>query len=357
MSHTDRRSFITSSLAGIGLAATAAGDHAAVAADPAAAAPQATAAKYRIDVHHHFGPPTWVAAMKGQKLLQPANTTWTPEKSLADLDRGGGAAAMLSITNPGLYIGDKQQTSRLARECNDFGSKVVQDHPTRFGLFAAMPLPDVDATLHEIAYACDQLHADGVGFMTSFGDTWLGNAAYRPVFEELNRRHAVVFVHPTAPDCCKNLDYGVAPGSLEYGTDTTRAITSVCFSGYAAQFANIRWIWSQGGGSLPFLAGRIAGAANNHKTEMPNGMMAELRKMYYDLAGAANPGVVASLRQLVSGDKILLGTDFPPGGNLLEQVQALREMRMFTEAELRMVERDNALRLLPRLASAPANPS
>ncbi len=348
MAVTDRRSFLTNAIAAMGLA-VAAGREKLMAAIPQGVD---TSKKFRIDMHHHFGPPTWVAAMKGNKLLQVANTTWTAEKSLEDMDKGGASAAVLSITNPGLYLGDKQQTNRLARECNDFGAKVVQDHPTRFGLFAAMPLPDVDATLKEIAYAYDQLHADGVGFMTSFGDTWLGNAAYRPVFEELNRRNAVVFTHPTAADCCRNLNYGVAPGSMEYGTDTTRAITDVCYSGYAAQFPNIKWIWSHGGGSMPFLAGRISGGSNNKKPEMPNGMMAELRKMYYDLAGAANPGVVASLRQLVTADKILFGTDFPPGGHVLEQAEAIRELKMFNEAELKMVERDNAVKLIPRLKNS-----
>jgi 6-methylsalicylate decarboxylase len=344
----DRRSFLTSALGALGAAAVAGST------DLAAATPDSvdTTKKYRIDAHHHFGPPTWVAAMKGNKMMQPQNTTWTPQKSLDDLDRGGGAAAVLSITNPGLYVGDKPQAVRLARECNDFGAKVVQDHPTRFGLFAAMPLPDVDATLKEIAYAYDELHADGIGFMTSFGDTWLGNAAYKPVFEELNRRNAVVFVHPTAPDCCRNLDYGVSPASMEYGTDTTRAITDVCFSGYAAAFPNIRWIWSHGGGSMPFLAGRIAGAATNRKEQMPNGMLAELKKMYYDLAGAANGGVVSSLRQLVTPDKILFGTDFPPGGNILEQAQTIRELKMFSDAELKLIERENAVKLLPRLKNS-----
>ncbi len=345
MAVSDRRSFLTGAIATLGVVATA--DR----ADLLAARPQTedTSKKFRIDAHHHFAPPTWVEAMKDNKLLQVANTTWTVEKSLEDMDRGGASAALISITNPGLYLGDQQQTIRLARECNDFGAKVVQDHPTRFGLFAAMPLPDVGATLKEIAYAYDQIHADGIGFMTSFGDTWLGNAAYKPVFEELNRRNAVVFVHPTAADCCRNLNYGVAPGSMEYGTDTTRAITDVCFSGYAAHFANIRWIWSHGGGSMPFLAGRISGGSASHKEQMPNGMMAELKKMYYDLAGAAYPGVVASLRQLVTPDKILFGTDFPPGGHILEQAQAIRELKMFTDAELKLVERDNATKLIPRL--------
>jgi predicted TIM-barrel fold metal-dependent hydrolase len=345
MAISDRRSFLSSAIATLGAAATVGR------ADFLAARPQSedTSKKFLIDAHHHFAPPTWVEAMKGNKLLQVANTTWTAEKSLEDMDRGGASAALISITNPGLYLGDQQQTNRLARECNDFGAKVVQDHPTRFGLFAAMPLPDVGATLKEIAYAYDQLHADGIGFMTSFGDTWLGNAAYKPVFEELNRRTAVVFVHPTAADCCRNLNYGVAPGSMEYGTDTTRAITDVCFSGYAARFTNIRWIWSHGGGSMPFLAGRISSGAASHKEQMPNGMMAELKKMYYDLAGAAYPGVVASLRQLVTPDKILFGTDFPPGGHILEQAQAIRELKMFNDAELKLVERDNAVKLIPRL--------
>jgi 6-methylsalicylate decarboxylase len=231
---------------------------------------------------------------------------------------------------------------------------VVQAHPARFGLFAAMPLPDVDATLKEVAYAFDQIHADGVGFMTSFGDTWLGNPAYRPVMEELNRRNALVFVHPTAADCCRNLNYapGVQPASIEYATDTTRAITGVCFSGDAVRFPNIRWIWSHGGGTMPFLAGRISGAERNFKEQLPNGLMPELKKFYYDLAGAANAGVVASLRQLVMADKILFGTDFPPGGHVLEQAETIRSLHMFTEGELKLVERDNAVKLLPRLKAS-----
>jgi predicted TIM-barrel fold metal-dependent hydrolase len=346
MTDFDRRSFLTAAIASLGVAATAWRPRLA-----AAAQASATDTKYRIDVHHHFAPPTWVAAMKGNPLLQAPNTSWTPEKSIEDLDRGGGSAAVLSITNPGLYLGDTAQTNRLSRECNDFGAKVVQAHPTRFGLFAAMPLPDVDATLKEIAYAYDQIHADGIGFMTSFGDTWLGNPAYRPVMEELNRRNAVVFVHPTAANCCRNLNYapGVHPASMEYGTDTTRAITGICFSGDAVRFPNIRWIWSHAGGSMPFLAGRIGGAARNFKEQLPNGLIAELKKFNYDLAGADNVGAVASLQKLVSSDKILFGTDFPPGGRMLETAQTIRALKMFNEAELKLIDRDNAVRLLPRL--------
>src|SRR5688572_26180115 len=267
------------------LGVLAAGGHLAV--SRLAAAQSAAARPYRIDIHHHFAPPAWVTEVKGRPLLQPANTTWTPARSIEDMDRGGVAAAMVSITNPGLWFGDAPMTRRLARACNDYGATLVRDHPTRFGLFAAMPLPDVDGTLREIEYALDTLKADGIGLFTSYGDRWLGHADFRPVMDELHRRKAVVHVHPTAANCCRNLEYapGVGPGSLEYGTDTTRAMTGVAFSGDAARCPDIRFIWSHAGGTAPFLAARIDGASRAAKERMPAGFMSTLKTFYYDLAG------------------------------------------------------------------------
>jgi 6-methylsalicylate decarboxylase len=217
-------------------------------------------------------------------------------------------------------------------------------------LFASVPLPDVDATLAEIAYACDTLKADGIALFTSYGDKWLGNAAFRPVMEELNRRRAVVTVHPTAADCCRNLAYapGVGPGSIEYGTDTTRAILGVSFNGDAVRFPDIRFIWSRAGGTVPFLAGRIEGAASGAKEALPNGFAAELKKFFYDLAGAANRGAIASLLQVVAPTQILFGTDFPPGGTSAGVVKALADTGLFSESDLRDIDRGNAIRLLPR---------
>lgn len=345
MTDLDRRSFLSTAITSLGLAATARGDRL---ADGAQAA--APARPLRIDIHHHFAPPAWIAEVKGRPLLQAANTNWTPARSIEDMDRGGVAAAVVSITNPGLWFGDAAVTRRLARACNEYGAKLVQDHPTRFGLFAAMPLPDVDATLKEIEYACDALKSDGVALLTSYGDTWLGNPAFRPVMEELNRRKAVVHVHPTAANCCRNLDYGAAPGSIEYGTDTTRAIIGVTFSGDAARFADIRFIWSHAGGSAPFLAGRIEGGSRTAADRMPNGFMHEAKKFYYDTAGATNRGALASLLQLVTASHVLFGTDFPPGGSSLEIAKALAELGFFNERDLRAIERENAVGLLPRLA-------
>ena len=229
---------------------------------------QASAARpNRIDVHHHFAPPAWVTAVKSRPLLQPANATWTPEKSIADMDRGGVALSLVSITNPGLWFGDAPMTRQLARACNEYGAKLVQDHPTRFGVFAAMPLPDV----------------------------------------------------------------------------------GVAFSGDAVKFPDVRFIWSHAGGSAPFLAARIEGASANAKDRLPNGFMAEIRKFYYDLAGASNRGAVASLLELVKSSQILFGTDFPPGGSATDYVKALSQMTLLNKNDLKAIDRDNAVRLIPRL--------
>jgi len=343
MSEIDRREFLVRAVAAAGVAAGAQlrGDR--------LAAQALFKVVRRIDIHHHFAPPAWVAQVRGRPLLQTANTSWTPEKSIDDLDLAETAAAVISITNPGLWFGDASATTRLARACNEYGAKLVQQYPRRFGIFASMPLPDVDATLKEIAYAYDALKVDGIGLFTSYGDTWLGNPRFRPVMEELNRRKAIVHVHPTAANCCRNLDYGVAPGSVEYGTDTTRAIVGVAFSGDSTRYPDITFIWSHAGGSMPFLAGRIDGASGTAKDRMPAGFLDEAKKFYYDTAGAANRGALASLLELVSSSNVLFGTDFPPGGTNLAVAKALSELKLFSNRDLEAIQGDNAARLLPRL--------
>ncbi len=304
----------------------------------------------RIDVHHHFAPPAWVTSVKGRPLLQPANTTWTPAKSIEDMDKGGVATAMVSITNPGLWFGDRAMTRTLARACNDYGARLVQDHPGRFGLFAAMPLPSVDDTLSEIAYAYDTLKADGIHLFTSYGDQWLGHPAFRPVMEELHRRRAVVHVHPTAANCCRNLDYapGVAPGVLEYGTDTTRAIMGVTFSGDAARYP---------GHPLHLVARRrhdaVPGRAHRGRRRATppigcrTGSWPRPKRFFYDLAGAANPGVVASLLQLVSSEP----------GALRHRLPARRiehQLRDVARGDARPVERRRPACHRARQRGAPA---
>jgi predicted TIM-barrel fold metal-dependent hydrolase len=228
---------------------------------------------------------------------------------------------------------------------------MVHDRPARFGFFAAMPLPDVDGTLQEIAYALDTLKADGIGLFTSYRDIWLGNDSFTPVMEELNRRKAAVFVHPTAAACCINLIPGVAPGVIEYGTDTTRAMLSILCNGAAVKFPDIRFIWSHAGGSAPFFAGRIEASIprlKDHATRLPHGAIHEMKKFFYDVAGAANRGALMSLLEMVATTQVLFGTDYPSGfsSDIIAGLATLG----FPEADLAAINRSNALKLFPRFA-------
>jgi 6-methylsalicylate decarboxylase len=319
----------------------------------ALAAPRAraqTAAKIPIvDVHHHLAPPTYIADLKRRKVGLPPTLEWTPEKSLADMDAAGVATAILSITTPGVWFGDAAAAAALARACNEYGAKLAADTPRRFGLFAALPLPDVDASLREIEYALDTLKADGIGLFTSYGDKWLGDPAFAPVMDELNRRKAVVYTHPTDPSCCRNLIADVSEPVIEYGTDTSRTIASLLFTGTASRCSDIKFIFSHGGGTMPFLIERFVRLPLLSKAaaaKTPEGVTPLLQRFHYDTAQVANPAAMAALTKVAPTSQILFGTDFPYR-TALDHVSGLK--RIFDEADLRRIESDNARALLPRL--------
>jgi predicted TIM-barrel fold metal-dependent hydrolase len=305
----------------------------------------------RIDIHHHIVSPGFVDELRS--LLQPPTLNWSPERSIEDMDRAGVATAITSVTTPGVWIGDNEQGRRLARDSNDYAARLAADYRGRFGMFVAVPLPHIEASLREIEYGLDVLEADGISLFTSYRDKWLGDPAFEPVMEELNRRRAVVFVHPEAPLCCRGLLPGVHEHVLEYGFDTTRAITRILFSGTALRYRDIRWIFCHGGGTTPFLAERLVRAPGTNKSLawcVPDGVMAELQRFHYDVAQIAHPMALAALTRLVPISQILWGTDFPFRFGT-EYVKGLSEFG-FSADDLHQIERENALRLLPRWRNA-----
>jgi 6-methylsalicylate decarboxylase len=314
-----------------------------------AEAQMATAKPHRIDVHHHHTPPPYVAAITAKNVAGPVRD-WTPEKSLADMDKAGVATAMTSITTPAMRFLDDAGARKLARECNDYTAKLVADSKGRFGMFAVMPMPYVEGTLQEIGYSLDTLKADGIALLTSYGDKWLGDPAFTPVMEELNRRRAVVYTHPTTANCCGNLIPDVPESIIEWGTDTTRTIASLVFSGAAARFHDMKIIFSHGGGTLPFLTERFVRLPminKNLATRVPNGVEAELKRFYYDTAQAAHPYALASLTRLIPVSQIVFGTDFPYR-TAIDHVKGLTDYG-FSASDLQAIDRDNSLRLLPKL--------
>jgi 6-methylsalicylate decarboxylase len=306
-----------------------------------------------IDVHHHLAPPAYIADLKKRGLGLPPTLEWTPEKSLADMDSSGIATAILSVTTPGVWFGDSDNTGAadLARACNDYGAKLITDHRSRFGMFAALPLPAVDATLKEIEYALDTLKFDGVGMFTSYGNKWLGDSAFAPVMDELNRRKAVVYTHPTDPSCCRNLIAQVPEPVIEYGTDTTRTIASLVFTGTASRCPNIKFIFSHASGTMPFLIERFVRLPLMSKVAAGNtreGVMPLLQGFYYDTAQVSNPPAMAALTKVVATSQILFGTDFP-FRNARDQIEGLQ--KIFAADDLHKIGTDNARVLMPRLQS------
>jgi len=314
----------------------------------AAQTESSTAARpFRIDTHHHFSIPKLITEAAAKGVNQPGLQDWTPQKSLDAMDKGGVATSIISVSDPGVWFGDNAAARSLARECNDFAAKTIKDYPGRFGLFATLPMPDVEGSLIELEYALDKLKADGACLLSSYEGKYLGNPAFAPLMEELNRRKAVVFCHPFCAACGAQttLSDGQSRG-VEFVFDTTRTIVSLLSNGTTTRFPDIRFIWSHGGGTVPFITSRLNGVA----PKLPNGVIPELQKFYYDTAQAFNPYTLPSFKKLVPTSHILFGTDFPLGGGQVAAVsKGLIENGGFSEAELRGIDRENALGLIPRL--------
>jgi predicted TIM-barrel fold metal-dependent hydrolase len=309
-----------------------------------------------IDVHHHILPPVYLAEARDRLLAQqqgylPARILqWSPQNALSEMDQNEVATSIVSISPPGIWFGDVQSARALARKCNEYAAQLVRDYPGRFGFFASAPLPDTEGSLKEIAYALDVLKGDGIIFLTSYGDKWPGDPAYAPVFDELNRRKALVFFHPAAPNCCRNLLPNIPPVFTELPHDTTRAITSLLFSGSFARFRDVRFIFSQAGGTVPMLAGRLTHYSAEMKdlvAKIPNGVEFELKRLYYDIASSANPPAMAALMKLVPTSQILFGGDYPYV-SIAETADGMTHLGL-SPSDLQAIGRDNALALLPRL--------
>src|SRR5665213_3412957 len=338
-----KRSFLT------GMAALAAGTILG-ARMGAAQTPTGGVKPSRIDTHHHICSPGFIKEISGRRTGQMPLMKWTPAQSIDDMDKGGVATSILSISEPSVFFGNYDAAIALARESNDYGAKIISDFPGRFGMFGTLPLPDVPGSLREVEYVLDTLKFDGVCMMTDYEGKFLGDPVFTPVMEELNRRKAIVYTHPFRNDCCRNLVPDVFEPIIELGTDTTRTIASLVFSGTAAKFPDIKFIFSHGGGTLPFLVQRflfLPTVRKDLQARIPEGVLHYLKRFYYDTASASTIYPLSSLMKLVSSSQVLFGTDFP---FLTAKATAaeLRETALFSVADLQAIEHENAAGLMPK---------
>lgn len=309
----------------------------------------------RVDTHHHFLPPDWIAAARDHKPSGnwPSKVAdWKPERSIEAMDEHGITAAIVSLGLPGVFWGDIGAARRWARSCNDFAATMRRERPLRFGFFATLPLPDVEASLTEVAYALDEAGADGVGMLTSYEDRWQGDPSFAPLYAELDRRGAAVFVHPTVPACCRGLFADVPPSTVEYLFDTTRAVVHLAFTGTLERYPRIRFIFSHAGGALPVAAARIAHIAEGSEklaARLPHGPGPLFEKLFFDIATSLSAPTFGALRAFTTPDRMLFGSDFPYVSPA-DTVPALDALDVSDDERTAIAYR-NALALFPRLSA------
>jgi 6-methylsalicylate decarboxylase len=301
---------------------------------------------WRIDVHHHVVPPQFADDSMPIKIPDT-------ETQMQTMDNWRIRTAITSLT-PRVILKNMHRLREVARICNEFQARMVLEHPARFGSFALLPLPDVEGALEEITYALDILHLDGLGLFSSYSGRYLGDPLFDPVFDELNRRNAVVFIHPTHCEAPAETNLGAPPFVVEYVFDTTRAVVNLIFTGTLTRYPDIRVIVAHGGGAVPFLVQRISMLEGHRRAKGVTDVIPTLRSLYYEIASTTAGYALRSLQELADPTHILWGSDLPfvYGERLQEEVDHWEEFDGFDAAARLGVEQLNALRLFPRFAES-----
>jgi 6-methylsalicylate decarboxylase len=315
-----------------------------------------------IDIHQHVIPDVYRTALAGIGVMGSGENPW-PQWGMARMlelmDENGIAAVMISIASPGVYFGDIDFTRRLARQCNEAMVRMVEDHPGRFGAMAFVPLPDVDASIREVAYALDELGLDGINLLSHTGERYLGHPDEDALYAELDRRNAIVFVHPVRPPLASMPPFNYPAGYTELVFDTTRAIVNLLCTGTLAKYPNIRFIMAHMGGVTPFLKFRLSGLDDEPKfrERLPDGVAAYLKRFYYDVTQSTSPGALDALLDVADPARILFGTDYPFARNaekvMTDTIAAIADFPGFDASTRRNVTCENARGLFPRFAKLP----
>lgn len=313
-----------------------------------------------IDVHHHTFNPRYRDALAKygyDNVGGIAPPAWDAAIAADQMGANGIRSAVLSISAPGVHFGDDNEARTLARTCNEHSAELVRADPNRFGLFAVLPLPDVDGALDEIAYAFDTLHADGVVLMSSHLDgSYLGDPRFDAVMAELDRRRAVAFVHPQVPTTGVAPEVDIPVFAMDFTFDTTRAAFNMVWRGTVERYPNIRFVLAHAGGTVPYLSWRFSllwAPGSPALERAPKGAMHYLKQFYYDTALSPTPTSLGSLLQLVDADHILFGSDFPFAPAIISKVSVstLEGSEMLNDSQRDDVMRNTALSLFPRFAN------
>jgi predicted TIM-barrel fold metal-dependent hydrolase len=312
-----------------------------------------------IDVHQHVIPDIYKSELAQVGVLGSGENpwpAWSVARMLELMDEMGIDAVLTSIASPGAYFGNIDFTRHLVRACNDAMAQIVGDHPRKLGAMAFVSLPDVAAACRDVEYALDTLKLDGINLQTHTGHRYLGHPEEDELYAELDRRAAVVFVHPQRPPVRDLPHYSFPAGYTELTFDTTRAITNMLYNGTLAKYPNIRFIMPHMGGVTPFLLFRLSGLDDNPKVRerIPQGVKTYLKRLYYDVAQSASPLALRAMLEITDPSHILFGTDYPSAHNvkkvMRDTIAAVRNFDGFDDTLRRKVMSGNAQAILPRFA-------
>ena len=309
----------------------------------------------RIDVHHHVLPQFYIEAQARAGLTGTAYgkfPDWSPETSLALMETQDIATSILSFTSPGIWFGDAAETRDLARQCNDYLAALVAAHPGRFGGFAFLPLPDIDAALAETARLFDDLKLDGIILLTSIDERYIGHPDFEAIYAELDRRKAVVLIHPCYPPGTEARGWDIARSIINYPFETTSVAINLIFNGVMDRYPNIRFILSHAGGTLPFLTHRVAifDKLTPFQENYPDGAQAVVKKFWFDTALSGDAVPLQALTGVVDASRILFGTDYPyiSEDAVATETAGLDAWDGFSEDQRVAIDRTNAEALFPR---------
>ncbi|MEU3512794.1 amidohydrolase family protein [Streptomyces longwoodensis] len=295
---------------------------------------------YKIDIHQHVLPPFWVDYLK-QNPSQHRLPQWSPQSALASMDAQGITKGYLSLSVPGVQPWPAEERVGAARLVNTYTAELVDQFPGRFGNLATLPLPDIEAAIAEIAYAFDTLGADGVVLFTAYGNAYLGDACFEPLWDELDRRAAVVLIHPDSP-ALPSIE-GIPASLVDFPFATTRTAVDMVFKGVMDRHPNLRVVLSHAGGFLPYAADRFAsGGSTLPGAADRESLMAAFRRFYLDTALSTSPLVIPSLTAFADPARILFGSDFPYAAGMSEEfTAALDNSTLLTSAQLAAITHGN----------------
>jgi aminocarboxymuconate-semialdehyde decarboxylase len=308
---------------------------------------------HRIDVHQHVVPPFYANELPSHGGDPSGTVTpdWSPERALEFMDSQAIQVGVLSLTAPSVTGWYKSQRRDMARRINDYTAGLVAKWPARFGHFATLPLPDMPGALTELDYAFDTLKADGVILLSNYRGTYLGDSIFDPLWAELDRRNAVVFVHPGQPQL--ETISGVAGPLVDYPFDTTRAAVQLVLNRVPERFPAIRFIFAHAGGFLPYASHRFAELAHVFRPDAadPADLLASMQRFYFDTALSSGPAVFPTLKAFAGTGNILFGSDYPyaPADIGAAFAAKLDVYPDLTRADRDAISHGNALTLFPRL--------